>query len=105
MTIALPIPAKDRDRLLRRLAAFAGLSLLLTGCMTFEPVQKGYMGATASLADSSTSDGGRCASFFFLEAYDGDDVENDLSVTERRNQGQGFGMKIENYSRLVPAEE
>jgi len=57
------------------------------------------------LADSTLSDGGRCASFFFLDAYDGHDVQNALTVTERRNSGQGLAMTIEDYSRPVPAQE
>jgi len=71
-----------------------GLCLFIGGCATYEPVQKGYAGATAKLEDSVVSDGGRCASFFFLEAYDGHDLQNALTITERRN-----------HSRLVPPQE
>jgi hypothetical protein len=52
------------------------LCLIINGCATYEPVQKGYAGATAKLANSVAGDGAWCASFFFLEAYDGhDDVK------------------------------
>jgi len=82
-----------------------GLCLFIGGCATYEPVQKGYAGATAKLEDSVVSDGGRCASFFFLEAYDGHDLQNALTITERRNQGSGLAMTVEDYSRLVPPQE
>jgi hypothetical protein len=78
---------------------------LISGCATYEPAQKGYAGATAKLADSVTSDGGRCASFFFLDSYDGHDVQNALIATQRRNSGRGLAMTIEGYSRQVPALE
>jgi hypothetical protein len=84
-----------------------GLCLLISACATFEPVPKGYSGATAKLTDSAASDADseRCASFFFLGAYDGHDVENSFAATEQRNRGRGMSMTIEGYSRLVPAQE
>jgi hypothetical protein len=92
-------------RLLRTMTGMMGLSLFITGCATYEPAQKGYVGATAKLADSVTSDGERCASFFFLEGYDGHEVQNSLIATQRRNSGRGMAMTIEGYSRQVPAQE
>ena len=91
--------------LLRTSAVLIGLGLFISACATYEPVQKGYAGATAKLADSVVGDGERCASFFFLESYDGHDVQNALSVTERRNSGRGLAMTTEGYSRPVPAQE
>ena len=91
--------------LLRTMMGVIGLGLFINGCATYEPAQKGYVGATAKLADSVTSDGERCASFFFLETYDGHDVQNALIATQRRNSGRGMAMTIEAYSRPVPAQE
>jgi hypothetical protein len=93
-----------RTHVLRNTTGMLGLCLLISGCATYAPVQNGYAGATATLADSTLSDG-RCASFFFLDAYDGHDVQNALTVTERRNSGRGLAMTIEDYSRPVPAQE
>jgi hypothetical protein len=50
-------------------------------------------------------DSDRCASFFFLESYDGHDVQNALTVTEQENRGRGLAMTTENFSRPVPAQE
>src|SRR3984957_16257365 len=91
--------------LLRTMMGVIGLGFFINGCATYEPAQKGYVGSTAKLADSVTSDGERCASFFFLDAYDGHDVQNALIVTQRRNSGRGMAMTIEGYSRQVPAQE
>jgi hypothetical protein len=93
------------DRVLRTTTGMLGLCLFIGGCATYEPVQKGYAGATAKLSDSAISDGGRCASFFFLEAYDGHDVQNTLTATEQLNSGRGMAMTIQDYSRPVPAQE
>jgi hypothetical protein len=94
-----------RNRMLRAAIGVLGLSFFIDGCATYEPVQKGNAEATAKLADSEVGDGDRCASFFFLDAYDGHDVQNALTVTERRNNGRGTAMTIEDYSRPVPARE
>jgi hypothetical protein len=83
----------------------AALCVLITACATYEPVQKSYVGATAKLADSVTSDGGRCAAFFFLSTYDGHDVQNSLVATQGRNHGRGLAMTIQEYSRPIPAQE
>ena len=91
--------------LLRTMTGMMGLCLFISGCATYEPVQKGYVGATAKLTDFVVSEGGRCASFFFLEAYDGHEVHNALIATQRRNSGRGMAMSIEDYSRQVPAQE
>jgi hypothetical protein len=104
-TNCLTIRRTRMDRLFRSTAGMLGLCLLIGGCATYEPVEKGYSGPTAKLADSVDSDGGRCASFFFLDAYDGHNVQNALTVTEQRNQGQGLAMTIEDYSRPVPMQE
>ena len=101
----LNIRRAKMDHLLRTITGIMGLSLLISGCATYEPAQKDYAGATAKLADSVTSDGGRCASFFFLDSYDGHDVQNALIATQRRNSGRGLAMTIEGYSRQVPALE
>jgi hypothetical protein len=90
---------------LRSTAGMLGLCLLISGCATYEPAQKGYAGATAKLADSVTSDGGRCASFFILDSYEGHEVQNALIATQRRNSGRGMAMTIEPYSRPIPAQE
>ena len=92
-------------QLLRTVTGMVGLCLFISGCATYEPAEKGYAGATAKLADSVTSDGGRCASFFFLESYDGHDVQNALIATQRRNSGRGMAMTVEGYSRQVPVQE
>jgi hypothetical protein len=102
---ALNIRLANTGRVLRTMTGMMGLCLFVSGCATYEPVQKGSVGATAKLADSVTSDGERCASFFFLEAYDGHEVQNALIATQRRNSGRGMGMTTEGYSRQVPAEE
>ena len=90
-----------------RCTGILGLGLLISACATYEPVPKGYAGATAKLTDSTGNDADseRCASFFFLDAYDGHDVENSFTATEQGNRGRGMGMTIEGYSRLVPAQE
>lgn len=81
------------------------LCLLVSGCATYEPAEKSYSGATARLVDSVADDGGRCASFFILDAYDGHDVQNALTATQQRNSGWGLTMTIQGYSRAVPAQE
>jgi hypothetical protein len=91
--------------LLRATTGMLGLCVMVSGCATYEPVQKGYAGATAKLNDSVVSDGGRCAAFFFLEAYESHEVQNTLTSTQQRNNGRGFAMTIEDYSRLIPAQE
>jgi hypothetical protein len=101
----LNIRRTKTGHLLRTITGMMGLCLFISGCATYEPAQKGYVGATAQLADSVTSDGERCASFFFLEAYEGHDVQNALIATQRRNSGRGMAMTIEGYSRQVPAQE
>ena len=102
---ATNISRTKTTRLLRTAIGMMGLCFVISGCATYEPVEKGYSGATAKLADTVASDGGRCASFYFLETYDGHDVQNALTVTQRRNYGQGFAMTVEDYSRQVPAQE
>jgi hypothetical protein len=101
----LNIRRAKTGHLLCTMTGMMGLCLFISGCATYEPVEKGYVGATAKLADSATSDGGRCASFFFLESYAGHDVQNSLIATQRRNSGRGLAMAIEGYSRQVPAQE
>jgi hypothetical protein len=105
MNRSLNIRRTKIGQLLRNTTGVMALCLLISGCATYEPAPKGYVGATAKLADSVTSDGGRCASFFILDAYDGHDVQNALIATQRRNNGRGLAMTIEAYSRLVPAQE
>ena len=90
---------------LRTTTGMMAVCLFIGGCATYEPVQKDYAGATAKLSDSVASDGERCASFFFLETYDGHDVQNALTATQRRNSGRGLAMTIEDYSRKIPAQE
>jgi hypothetical protein len=99
------IRRQKTDGLLRTTAGTLGLCFLIGGCATYEPVQKGYAGATAKLSDSVVDDGGRCVAFFVLDAYDGHDVQNSLIATERRNYGRGLAMSVEGYSRLIPARE
>jgi len=101
----LNIRRTKTGHLLRNMTGMMGLCLFIGGCATYEPAPKGYVGATAKLADSVTSDGERCASFFVLEAYDGHDVQNALIATQRRNSGRGMAMTVEGYSRQVPTEE
>jgi hypothetical protein len=96
---------RTKTGLLRTTTSMMGLCLFISGCATYEPAPKGYVGATAKFADSVTSDGERCASFFFLEAYDGHEVQNALVATQRRNSGRGMAMATEGYSRQVPAQE
>lgn len=105
MITTVNIRRTTRSHLLRATTGVVGLCLFIGGCATYEPVKKGYAGTTAKLADSVVSDGERCASFFFLDAYDGHDVQNALTVTERRSYGRGMAMSIEDYSRQVPAQE
>jgi hypothetical protein len=105
MTKSLKTRPTKTGRLLCAPTSMLGLCLFMGGCATYAPVQKGYTGPTAKLADSVVSDGDRCASFFFLEAYDGHDVQNALTVTEQRNSGRGLAMTTEEYSREVPALE
>ena len=105
MIKSLNIRRDKTVRLIRTAAGVMGLCVFVNGCATYEPTQKSYAGATAKLNDSVVGDGERCASFFFLEAYDGHDVQNALIVTERRNQGRGLAMTTEGYTRPVPAQE
>jgi hypothetical protein len=105
MIATLNIRCTKTGHLLRSITGMMGLCLLISGCATYEPAPKGYVGATAKLADSVTSDSERCASFFFLAGYDGHDVPNALIATQRLNSGRGLAMTIEGYSRQVPAQE
>jgi hypothetical protein len=105
MNGSLDIRPTKIGQLLRNTTGVMGLCLVICGCATYEPAPKGYVGATAKLADSVTSDGGRCASFFILDAYDGHEVRNALIATQQRNSGRGMAMTIEAYSRPVPAQE
>lgn len=102
---SLNIRRTNTLHLLRAMTRMMGLCIFIGGCATYEPVQKGYAGATAKLTDSVLSDGERCASFFFLDAYDGHDVQNALTVTEQQNHGRGLAMTLAGYSRRVPAQE
>jgi hypothetical protein len=104
MTSCLTFRRTKTNRLFRTTTTIMGLCFFVSGCATYEPAQKGYTGMTAKLADSVVSDGGSCATFFFLDAYDGHDVQNALTVTMRRNYGQGMAMTVEDYSRSVPAQ-
>src|SRR5258708_39753178 len=101
----LNIRRTKTGHLFRTMTGIMGLCFFISGCAAYEPAQKGYVGPTAKLADSVTSEGERCASFFFLEAYDGHDVQNALIATQRRNSGRGMAMTIEGYSRQVPVQE
>lgn len=105
MISSLNIRRTKMGDLLRTMAGMMGMCLFVSACATYEPVQKGYAGATAKINDSVVTDGERCGSFFFLDAYDGHDVQNTLTVTERKNSGRGLAMTIEDYSRPVPAQE
>lgn len=105
MTNCLSGFRKSTNHLVRTTIAVLGCCVLISGCATYEPVQTGYSGATARVSDSSASDGGRCASFFFLDSYDGHNVQNALASTEDRNRGRGLAMAIKDYSRVVPAQE
>jgi len=106
MIDTLKIRRTNTAHLLRTTTGMLGLCLFISGCATtYEPVQKDYAGSTAKLTDSVASDGERCVSFFFLDSYDGHDVQNALTATQRRNYGQGMAMTVEGYSRRVPAQE
>jgi hypothetical protein len=80
------------------------LMVVLAGCATYQPVPREYSGPTAKVDDSVNDGGGKCAAFFFVEAYDGHPIANALEVTERRNYGRGFAMDVEDVSRAVPAK-
>jgi hypothetical protein len=96
---------RKTTHLLRTTTGVAGLCLVISSCATYEPAPKGYSQPTAKFADSVTSDGGECAAFFFVAAYDGHDIKNVLIATEQRNSGRGFAaMIIGEYSRPVPAQ-
>jgi hypothetical protein len=84
--------------------ASGAIVVALAGCTTFQPTPRGYAGPTSQIVDSVQEGSGKCAAFFFLQAYDGHSIENALSETERRNYGRGFAMDVEDVSRTVPSK-
>jgi hypothetical protein len=78
------------------------LGALLAACTT-NPIPEGYRGPTAHVTDSWTRRGDHSADFFYVAAIDGRQIQNDLSLTEGANYGNGFSLTPFGYGRNVPA--
>ncbi len=85
---------------------FVAVVLLLGGCATQESLlPKGYSGPTASISDSIYVYSARKADFFYVEAIDGQHIDNALEHTARVNQGRGLAMTPEGKGRPVATKE
>lgn len=85
---------------------FVAVSLLLGGCATNESLlPKGYSGPTAMISDSAYVYSARKADFFFIDAIDGQHVDNALEHTARANQGRGLAMTPAEQARPIETKE
>jgi hypothetical protein len=84
----------------------AAVALLLAGCATHESLlPKDYGGPTATITDSSNVYSARKADFFYVEAIDGQRIDNALEHTVRANQGHGLAMTTEGKARPVATKQ
>ncbi len=81
------------------------VTLLVVGCASYAPIQSGYGGAKATVADSYADLDGKCGKFFVLSQYNGHSVHNAVDATAAASQGQGPMMSAQGAEREVPAQE
>lgn len=87
----------------RALIAAMLLALLSACATTYQPVQPGYTGPTAVIADSYFVRTHSKSEFFYVEQVDGHAVDNGRIRSLRESQGQGFYLHPDDMERAVPA--
>lgn len=78
-------------------------AFLLSACVS-NPVPEGYTGPLAKVQDTFTKRSDRASDFFYVDAINGNQVDNALRATTSANYGRGFAMDPAGYIRNVPAE-
>ena len=79
------------------------LTLLATGCATYEPVPKEYTGPTATLRDTGTSEVGSKAQMFAAMEIDGNRIMNAFWASADASQGRGNSLSMVLPERKVKA--
>jgi len=78
---------------------------MIAGCAgVYEPVPKGYGGATAEISDSYTNLRSTSAHYFILDKIDDKDVAQSWGQTRQANYGQGFRFTPSMVTRKVLPE-
>lgn len=86
-----------------RFLLIASSFLLLSACVTYQPLPDGYSGPTALIVDTSGYVSSTRVHFFQLVGVDGRSVLSSSTSTTSASSGQGFVMSVREESRLVPA--
>ncbi len=79
------------------------LAALTSGCATYEPVSKEYMGPTATLRDTGFSEDGSKAQMFAAMEIDGNRVMNAFWASANASQGRGNSLSTVFPERKVKA--
>lgn len=75
----------------------------VSGCATNNPIPDGYTGPRAMIKDSVKAHSRSKADFFYVEAVDGQNIENSRIKTRQVNQGRGMFMAPVALGREIPA--
>jgi hypothetical protein len=68
----------------------------------YKPIPDGYTGPRATIKDSMLVHSSSKADFFYVEAVDGQDIENSRIRTLQVNYGRGINMTPEVLERQIP---
>jgi hypothetical protein len=79
-------------------------TLSLFSCATYVPVPSGYSGPTAQMLDTGFQETGGKGQLFYVEAVDGNTIENARITTARASHGRGFNLSISMTGRHVKAQ-
>lgn len=79
------------------------VTVLSTGCATYEPVPKDYTGPSATLRDTGFSEDGTKAQMFAAIEIDGNYVTNAFGASARASQGHGASLTTIFPERKVKA--
>lgn len=82
-----------------------GLTIMMVGCVSYQPVPEGYQGPLSLIKDTSTSVSSTKEQFFELSKVDGRSVQTSSGVTYERNYGRGMAMTVATTERSVPSQE
>jgi len=79
------------------------LSISLVGCISYEPIPKGYVGPTSTIKDTSEAVSSKKVYFYELEKVDGRRVSTSSLETSSASYGQGFTINLVETERDIPA--
>jgi len=87
----------------RKLLALGASLALLSGCATFEPVPKDYVGPTATIRDTGFSEDSRKAQMFAVVEIDGNGIMNAFGASAMASHGRGAALTTVYPQRRVKA--